>query len=105
MNPLQERIVPSHDVSDGGETPDSVVGKENEPCSQRKVTVWVHYNPNTGEASIYAGEPPQPFGRRQYDIGPIELDQELIQAYATAKGIWHDTHARLVAAVRAASVT
>jgi hypothetical protein len=80
------------------------MGNESEPFVQTKVRAWVHYNPTTGEASIYAGEPPQSFGRRQYDIGPIELDQELIKSYVTAKGIWHETHARFVAAVRAASV-
>jgi hypothetical protein len=104
VNPLQERTVPSHDVTDAVETaPESVMGNESEPFVQSKVRAWVHYNPTTGEASIYTGQPPQSFGRRRYDIGPIDLDQELINSYVTARGMWDETHATFVAAVRAAS--
>jgi hypothetical protein len=106
VSPLQERIVPTPDGGDGGETAtESVIGNENDPSVQTKVRAWVHYNPNSGEASIYTGQPPQSFGRRQNDIGPIELDQELITSYVTAKGAWHETHARFVAAVRAAAAS
>jgi hypothetical protein len=106
VNPLQGRTVPSHVVTAAPETaPESETGKESEPSVQTKVRAWVHNNPATGETSIYTGQPPQSFGRRQYDIGPIELDQELIKSYVTAKGIWHETHAKFVTAVRAASVS
>jgi hypothetical protein len=104
VNPLRQRIAPAHDVTNARETaPESVTANESEPFVQTKVRAWVHYNPTTGEASIYTGEPPQSFGRRQNDIGPIELDQELITSYVAAKSVWHETHAKFVGAVRAAS--
>jgi hypothetical protein len=62
----------------------------------------VYYNPATGEASIYGTEPPELFGRRQYDIGPIELDEGLITRYAEAKDAWRAAHAEFMAAVNAA---
>jgi hypothetical protein len=64
--------------------------------------VWVYYNPAAGEAIIYYNEPPQHFGRRQHDIGPIELDTALIKRYDAAKDFWHEAHAQFVAAVRTA---
>jgi hypothetical protein len=103
LKPLEERTVPSHDVTDAGETAlESSMGNESESSVQTKVTVWVHYNPTTGEAGLYNSESPA-FGRRLYDIGPIELDEELIKSFVAAKGVWHETHARFVAAVRTAS--
>jgi hypothetical protein len=78
---------------------------EDEPLHQAKVKVWVYYNPTTGEAVLYDGDPSPSFGRRQHDIGPIELDEELINAYVTAKNFWNETHARFIAALRAASAS
>lgn len=51
------------------------------------VKVWVYYNPTTEEITLYDTEPPESFGRREYDVGPIELDQDLIRSYATMKEI------------------
>ena len=64
--------------------------------------VWVYYNRATGEATIYGAEPPALFGRRQYDIGPIELDEGLIARYGEAKDAWRAAHAEFMASVRAA---
>lgn len=64
--------------------------------------VWVYYNSTTGEAVIYENEPPESFGRRQYDIGPIELEERLIHDYGAAKDAWHEAHSKFVAAVRVA---
>ena len=64
--------------------------------------VWVYYNPSTGEAAIYENEPPESFGRRQYDIGPIDMDEALITDYDRAKNAWHKAHAEFVTAVKAA---
>ncbi len=61
--------------------------------------VWVYYNRATGEATIYGAEPPELFGRRQYDIGPIELSEGLIARYAEAKDAWRTAHAEFMAAV------
>ena len=62
--------------------------------------VWVYYNPAASEAIIYDNEPPRDFGRRQHDIGPIELDDELIWSYRAAKDAWHEAHAQFVKAVK-----
>jgi hypothetical protein len=78
---------------------------EDEPIRQPKVKVWVYYNATTGEAILYDGDPPPSFGRREHDIGPIELDQELINTYVTAKNFWNETHAKFITALRAASVS
>jgi hypothetical protein len=86
------------DVSDTG------IGDEDEQSVHAKVKVWVYYNPITGEASLYDGEPPPCFGRRQYDIGPIELDQSLIKAYVEAKDTWQETRAKFINAVQGGSV-
>jgi hypothetical protein len=64
--------------------------------------IWVYYNPAASEAIIYDNEPPPHFGRRQYDIGPIELDEELIRKYGAAKVAWHEAHSRFVKAVKTA---
>jgi hypothetical protein len=64
--------------------------------------VWVYYNPAGSEAIIYDNEPPQHFGRRQHDIGPIDLDAELVQRYAAAKDDWHKAHAQFVRAMKTA---
>lgn len=64
--------------------------------------VWVYYNRATGEATIYGAEPPALFGRRQYDIGPIELDEGLIARYAEAKDAWRAAQTEFTASVRAA---
>jgi hypothetical protein len=66
------------------------------------VRVWVYYNRATGEATIYGTEPPERFGRRQYDIGPIDLSEELITRYGAAKDAWRAAHAEFMAAVGAA---
>jgi hypothetical protein len=91
---------PEEDVADAS---DAVIGDEDERPVQTKVKVWVYYNPITGEASLYDGEPPPCFGRRQYDIGPIELDQSLIKAYVTAKDTWQETRAKFISAVQGGS--
>jgi hypothetical protein len=64
--------------------------------------VWVYYNPSASEAIIYDNEPPPHFGRRQYDIGPIELDEVLIRKYGAAKDDWHKAHAEFVKALKTA---
>lgn len=93
-------VSPEEDVVDvsGAGTAD-----EGGQAGQTKVKVWVYYNPITGEASLYDGEPPPCFGRRQYDIGPIELDQSLINAYVTAKDTWQETRAKFINAVQGGS--
>lgn len=70
----------------------------------KKLRVWVYYNPTTGEATLYEDEPPERFGRREHDIGPIELDEDLIRTYVAAKSVWSETHATFIAAVKAACV-
>jgi hypothetical protein len=67
--------------------------------------VWVYYNPAASEAIIYENEPPPHFGRRQYDIGPIEIEDEQIRKYGMAKVAWHEAHNQLVEAVRAAQAS
>ena len=64
--------------------------------------VWVYCNPALSEAVIYENEPPPHFGRRQHDIGPIELDEELVRKYGVAKAAWHKAHNRFVEAVKTA---
>jgi hypothetical protein len=64
--------------------------------------VWVYYNPKSSEVIIYENEPPAHFGRRRYDVGPIELDKELIRKYGVAKVAWHEAHNQFVEAVKAA---
>lgn len=78
---------------------------EDEALRQPKVKVWVYYNPTSGEAVLYDGDPSPSFGRREHDIGPIELDEELINAYVTARNFWNETHARFIAALQAASAS
>lgn len=57
----------------------------DKPPRQPKVKVWVYYNPTNGEAILYDGDPPPSFSHHEHDIGPIELDEELIDAYVTAR--------------------
>ena len=64
--------------------------------------VWVYYNRATGEATIYGAEPPALFGRRQYDIGPIELNEGLIARYVEAKDAWRAAQAEFTASVACA---
>jgi hypothetical protein len=64
--------------------------------------VWVYYNPAAGEAVIYENEPPAHFGRRQHDIGPIELDADVVRQYDAAKADWREAHSRFVQALKAA---
>lgn len=64
--------------------------------------VWVYYHPRTGEAVIYENEPPESFGRRQHDIGPIDMDEALLADYERTKNAWHKAHAAFVSAVKAA---
>ena len=66
------------------------------------VKFWVYYNPSAGEAVIYENEPPESFGRRQYDIGPIDVNEAVITDYEKAKSTWHTAHAEFVSAVKAA---
>jgi hypothetical protein len=65
-----------------------------------EMRIWVYYNPAAGEAIIYDNEPPNHFGRRQHDIGPIELDAELIENYRMATTAWHEAHNHFVEAVK-----
>lgn len=122
MNPLQAKGAhplsddPRHPASRNGQrdvgpleddvpvTPDAGTAEGDEPSTPVKIKVWVYYNPISGEASLYHGEPPPSFGRRQYDVGPIELDQALIKAYVAAKDNWQETRAKFISAVQAGSV-
>ena len=72
-------------------------------ASGTKVRVWVYYNPTSQEITLFDTEPPESFGRREYDVGPIELDEDLIKSYTTTKEIWYKTHDAFVAAVKAAT--
>ena len=72
-------------------------------ASGTKVRVWVYYNPTSQEITLYDTEPPESFGRREYDVGPIELDEDLIKSYLTTKEIWYKAHDAFVAAVKAAT--
>ena len=64
--------------------------------------VWVYYNPAAGEAIVYDNEPPPHFGRRQHDIGPVELDADVVREYDSAKAVWEAAFSRFVQAVKAA---
>jgi hypothetical protein len=72
-------------------------------ASGTKVRVWVYYNPATQEITLYDTQPPESFGRREYDVGPIELEEDLIKSYLTMKEIWEKAHDAFVAAVKAAT--
>jgi hypothetical protein len=72
-------------------------------ASGTKVRVWVYYNPATQEITLYDSEPPESFGRREHDVGPIELDEDLITSYLATKEIWDKAHDAFVAAVKAAT--
>ncbi len=63
---------------------------------------WVCYDAAIREGVVYEHEPPASSGLGRYDIGPIELDRELVKEYTTAKEAWQDAHLRFVAAVREA---
>jgi hypothetical protein len=67
-----------------------------------KIRIWVYYNPAAGEAIIYDNEPPSHFGRRRHDIGPIELDADVVRQYDSAKDVWHQAHSRFVQALKSA---
>jgi hypothetical protein len=69
---------------------------------QSKIRVWVYCNPALSEAVIYENEPPQHFGRRQHDIGPIELDADVVRQYDAAKADWHEAFSRFVRALKTA---
>ena len=62
--------------------------------------VWIYYDPANPEIHVYGKEPPTNFGRRQYDIGPIEIDDELIERYDAIRDAWRSVRAELVMAVR-----
>ena len=38
--------------------------------------IWVYYNPAASEAIICENELPPHFGRRQHEIGPIEVEAD-----------------------------
>ena len=80
-------------------------GNDPTPVRQVEVRVWVYYNPTASEAIVYDNEPPTHFGRRQFDIGPIELDEELIGKYGMAKVAWHEAHNQFVEAVKTAQAS
>ena len=65
--------------------------------------IWVYYNPAASEAIIYENEPPRHFGRRQHDIGPIELEADLVRQYKTAKCVWHEAHSQFARARKAST--
>jgi hypothetical protein len=67
-----------------------------------KIRVWVYYNPAAGEAIVYDNEPPTHFGRRRDDIGPIELEADVVRQYDSAKDAWHAAHSRFVQALKSA---
>lgn len=62
--------------------------------------VWIYYDPANPEIHVYGKEPPTNFGRRQYDIGPIEIDDELIERYEEARDAWRSVRAELLTAVK-----
>jgi hypothetical protein len=62
--------------------------------------VWIYYDPANPEIHVYGKEPPTNFGRRQYDIGPIEIDDELIERYEALRDAWRSVHSELVLAVK-----
>jgi hypothetical protein len=64
--------------------------------------IWVYYNPAASEAVVYENEPPLHFGRRQHDIGPVELDEDLVRQYDAAKAVWHEANSRFIQAVKTA---
>jgi hypothetical protein len=64
------------------------------------VQVWMYCDPTNPEVIIYGIKPSEHFGQRQYDIGPIELDEGLIKRYEAAKDAWHQAHSEFVAAVK-----
>jgi len=70
---------------------------------EAKVKVWVYYNRTTQEITLNDTEAPESFGRREDDVGPIELDHDLIKSYTTAKAIWYEAHAAFMATVKAAT--
>jgi hypothetical protein len=72
-------------------------------ASGAKVRVWVYYNPTSQEITVFDTEPPESFGRREYDVGPIGLDEDLIKSYLATKEIWHKARDAFVAAVKAAT--
>jgi hypothetical protein len=67
-----------------------------------KMRIWVYYNPAASEAVVYENEPPLHFGRRQHDIGPVELDEDLVRQYDAAKAVWHEANSRFIQAVKTA---
>ncbi len=62
--------------------------------------VWIYYDPANPEIHVYGKEPPTNFGRRQFDIGPIEIDDELIERYGAIRDAWRSVRSELVTAVR-----
>jgi hypothetical protein len=68
------------------------------------VLVWVYHNPLTGEAAVYDTGPPELFGRRQDDIGPVELDEDLSARYGAAKDAWHAAQGEFMTAMKAAEL-
>ena len=48
--------------------------------------VWVYYDSAIREAVVYENEPPAGFGRRGYDIGPIEVDGVLREGVHGGEG-------------------
>jgi hypothetical protein len=80
-------------------------GNDSTREAEVEMRVWVYYNPAASEAIIYENEPPPHFGRRQYDIGPIEIEDEQIHKYGMAKVAWREAHNQFVEAVRAAQAS
>ncbi len=77
--------------------------RPGQQSNSRFLHCWVNYDAAMTEAVIYDHEPPARFGLGGYDIGPIQLDEELVKEYAAAKEAWRAAHLHFVAAVRDAA--
>jgi hypothetical protein len=62
--------------------------------------VWIYYDPANPDIHVYGKEPPTNFGRRQHDIGPIEIDDALIGRYEAIREAWRSVRAELLTAVK-----
>jgi hypothetical protein len=60
--------------------------------------VWIYCDPANPEIHVYGKEPPTNFGRRQFDIGPVEIDDELIERYEAIRDAWRSVRSELMLA-------
>lgn len=64
--------------------------------------VWVHYDGDTGIGRVHYSEPASFYGMVMYDVGPIELDQAVIDRYMESLEVSAQAHADFVRAVKEA---